>query len=297
MTMATKSQKIRVGLFAAVTGTLLAVVVVVFGSLQFWEARSHYKILFEGSVFGLEDGAHVYLNGVRAGLIEDIRIAPGDLGKVEVTISVEEDTPIRRDTRAMLIYAGVTGLKVVDLREGSLASPRLPEGGTILEGLTTLDRLETQAQMLADQSTLLLMRANQIIDNLIIITDARQFEGMADVVAQAKVAADNLAATSGSLRTMVGENGALLRQSLEAFHAAAQRARTVLDEQVAGLLGNAGDVVGELEALVGNNRRAVRGVVSDLREASRSLKELAREVRRRPSQLLFSTPPPERELP
>jgi hypothetical protein len=35
----------------------------------------------------------------------------------------------------------------------------------------------------------------------------------------------------------------------------------------------------------------------DLRQASRSFKELARDVRQKPSRLLFSTTPSERKLP
>ena len=35
------------------------------------------------------------------------------------------------DTRAMLQYAGITGLKVIDLRDGTTASPVLPSGSQI----------------------------------------------------------------------------------------------------------------------------------------------------------------------
>ena len=37
--------------------------------------------------------------------------------------------------------------------------------------------------------------------------------------------------------------------------------------------------------------------IADLRQASRNFKELAREVRQRPSRLLYSSPAPERKLP
>src|SRR5688572_10851002 len=100
--MATKSQKIRVGLFTAIAGALIAIVVVVFGGMRFWEDRAPYTIVFDGSVYGLDRGAHVYFNGVRAGSVTDIRMAPGDPRRVQVTIEVRDGTPVREDTRAVM---------------------------------------------------------------------------------------------------------------------------------------------------------------------------------------------------
>jgi phospholipid/cholesterol/gamma-HCH transport system substrate-binding protein len=293
--MATKAQKIRVGAFVVVSAALLAIVLVVFGGMRFWERHRTYRIVFASSVMGLEQGAQVYLNGIKVGRVEGIAVAKQDLGKVEVRIAVKNDTPVHTDTKAFLQFAGITGLKVIDLREGTLGAPHLPAGGTIAEGESTLDKLEQQAKDLADESTGLMKRANQIVENLVTITNPARFDGVDEIVEQSRLTANRLASTSATLDAMVKENRSALKQSLGAVHAA-ESTSSLIDNQVAGLVTGAGQAIDGLRDLVRGNETQIRSAVFDLRQASRNFKEMSREVRQRPSRLLFSSPPSERKL-
>ncbi|MDQ3335824.1 MAG: MlaD family protein [Myxococcota bacterium] len=286
--MSSKTQKIKVGLFVAATGLLLVIVLVTFAGMKFWEGRETYRIVFTKSVMGLEKGARVYLNGVKVGAVEDIQAAKDDLRNVEVTIAVKEGTPIRKNTEAMLQLAGITGLKVIDLRNGTLDAPVIPEGSRIAEGETTIDKLSKNAETLADQAAELMTRANKIVG---------QLEGMDQVVASAKVTADNLAQASGQLSAMVGENRKTLKNSLVAIEETAKSASTLLDGHMSQLVANADSLVSDVKGVVHRNDTALRTAVFDLKQASRTFKELAREVRQRPSRLLFSEPTSERKLP
>jgi phospholipid/cholesterol/gamma-HCH transport system substrate-binding protein len=290
--MPSKAQSIRVGLFATATLVLIAVVLIVFGGVRIWEKQDRYRVVFDGSVMGLEPGAVVYLNGIRVGTVAEVGVHKTDLRKVDVAIEVDRGTPIRTDTQAMLQYAGITGLKVIDLRDGTAAAAPLPPGSEIPAGVGLLDKLEARAQAIADQSSELMKRVRAVTDNLIEVTEP------------AKVAANNFAELSGSLREMVDENRAGVRQSmatlessLAAMRQTATGARQLLDGQVTQLVTNAGDTVTTLKTLMTANEGPLRAAVFDLREASRSFKELAREVRQKPSRLLFSTAPSERKLP
>lgn len=273
----TKQQKIRIGLFAIVAATLFVLVLVVFAGVHFWKDRAHYVIVFDHSVYGLQRGADVYLNGIRVGTVDTIGVDPDDMRNVRVRIEVDGGTPIRTDTKAILQYAGITGLKIVDLRHGSPSAPKLPPGGRILEGETALDKLERQAEAMLDQSTQLMERANQIastaqevVENLETLTDPKQLGSLVD---QTKATAANLAATSAALRGLVDDNRAGLKSSLASIELAAKRTAELVDN-------------GQL-----------RSAVADLRHASRSFKELARDVKHRPSRLLFGKPEPDRKLP
>jgi phospholipid/cholesterol/gamma-HCH transport system substrate-binding protein len=284
--MTSKAQSIRVGLFATATLVLVALVLIVFGGFRFWETSDRYRIVFDSSVIGLEPGAVVYLNGIKVGTVDSLAVEPSDLRKVAVAIDVEPGTPIRTDTRAMLQYAGITGLKVIDLRDGSTAAAPLLPGGEIPAGTGLLDKLEARAQAIVEQSAVVLT------DNLIAVTEP------------ARLAATNLAELSGSLKGMIDENRAglrqsvvTLRQSLAAFGDAANGASQLVDGQVAQLVVNAGDAVSSFRKLLTANEGPLRAAVFDLREASRSFKELARDVRQKPSRLLFSNAPEERKLP
>jgi ABC-type transporter Mla subunit MlaD len=255
-------------------------------------------------VLGLETGAQVYRNGIRSGSVESIEVDPTNLGKVVVVIGLKHGTPIHTDAHALLQMAGITGGKLIDLQGGSLAAPVLAEGGTILTGKTTLDRLAAQAATLADeasaiakQATEIMERATKVVDNVISLTDPARFDGVAGILKQAKTTTDNLAATSAVLHTIVAENRVAIKASLDTVHDAARSASELMDGPVAGILANANDFVSNLKGLVRDNEGQLRSAMFDLRQASRSFKELARDVRQRPSRLLFSSDPAERKLP
>lgn len=283
--MAARAQTIRVGMFAAAALVLLAIVLVVFGGLRFWQRGHRYRVVFDSSVIGLERGAQVYLNGIRVGTVDEIGVAASDIRKVEVAIEVDGGTPVRADTRAVLQFAGITGLKVIDLRGGTLASPPLPPGSEIAVGAGLLDKLESQTERIVAQSASLVERAGVLTEHLIAIT------------APAERAATGLASLSTSLEAMVDENRVALRESLAAIRRAASGTSKLLDDHAARLMVNADGFVSELRRALVTNEAPLRAALFDLRQASRSFKELARDVRQRPSRLLFSTAPGDRQLP
>ena len=275
--MTTKQQKVRIGLFVVVAGMLLAIVLVAFAGVHFWKPRTKYQIVFDKTVYGLEPGADVFLNGMRAGKVTDIALAPGDLSRVRVTIAVTQGTPIRSDTKAVLQYAGLTGLKVIDMRGGSLQAPPLPAGGTIAVEETIVDKLETRSMAMVDQVDELLKRSNdvvrsadKVVQNVDHLTDP---QALGDVIAQSRNAAANLAQLTASMRGLVEDNRASLKASVGSLAMTAQK----------------------IDAMIDGNQ--VKAAVSDLRQASKNMKEMAREVRQRPSRLLFSSPAPDRKLP
>lgn len=308
--MTKRSQKAKVGLFVIVTGALLAITLFVFGGLRMWGGRSHYSVKFDGSVMGLEKGAQVYLNGIRVGSVDSIGVAEDDLKMVRIGIVVDEDTPVKEDTRAVLQMAGITGLKVIDLRDGTLGSPRLPPGSTIAQGVTTLDKLEKTATTIAEQSSQMIERANKIVDNLATLTDP-----MSEVAVNSRVASKNLAqasagldamisenreglrstiasvgATASSAQGMINENRVALRETLASVKATATGAQSLMDEQVTQL-------IAEIKTVIRDNGGSLRAALADLRVASRSFKEMSREVRQKPSRLLFSGEARDRKLP
>jgi len=273
----TKQQKIRIGLFTIIAIALLAVVLVVFAGIHFWRPRDRFYVEFDSSVYGLERGADVFLHGMRVGKVGSIELSPDDISHVRVGLDINEGTPIRTDTKAILQFAGITGLKVIDLRGGTNAAAKVPPGSIIPRGETILDKLEDKGMAMVDDAQQLLENANRIVakseaivDNLTKLTAPEQ---MGDVMTQTRQVAANLAQASASLRGLVDENRAGLRASIAAIELTAKRAADLVD---------------------GNQ---VKAAVADLRQASRNFKELAREVRQRPSRLLYSKPEPDRKLP
>lgn len=272
-----KQQKIRIALFAIITGSLLAIVLTAFAGVHFWKDRIAYHVVFDRSVHGLDRGADVFFNGVRVGKVRKVAIEPSDVRLVRVDIEVNADTPIRANTKAILHFAGITGLKVIDLRDTTSEAPRLAANSRIPQGETLLDGLEEKGKRIVDQTVELMERANllvaqaeQVAQNVSALTDPAQ---MGALVEQTKLTAANLARASSSLNGLVDDNRAALKASLASIELAARRTAELVDN-------------GQL-----------RSAVADLRQASRSFKELARDVRQKPSRLFFSNPAPDRKLP
>lgn len=295
--MSSKAQKVRVGAFVAITAALLAVVIIVFGGMRFWKHRAEYSIVFDQSVMGLDRGSQVFRNGIKVGRVSDVDIDPQDMSKVVVKIEVADDTPIHTDTVAMLQYAGITGLKVIDLRGGSATAPVLPEGASIQRGEGLLDKMERRAEAIVDQTEKVLAKSYTIVDNLAQLTDPRRFAAIDDIVASTKATAGNLARASGQLDTMIAENRTAIRATVASVKETADSTRVMFQEQISGLVGKATEVLADVHTLVRGSEGQVRSAVFDLRQASRNLKEMSRDVRAKPSRLLFSSSPSERKLP
>jgi phospholipid/cholesterol/gamma-HCH transport system substrate-binding protein len=92
--------------------------------------RAVYNIRFEQPVSGLATGANVLFNGIRAGAVSYIELAPNNPKRVTVTISLDPNTPVRADTQVSISFLGVTGAVAIALKGGSAQAPRLiPENG------------------------------------------------------------------------------------------------------------------------------------------------------------------------
>ncbi len=299
--MTDKRNHFRVGVFALATCALVAVVVFVFAGFHFWKHRDHYYIEFDDTVIGLETGGIVYLNGVQVGSVTDMKIAPNNLSSVRVEIAVDAGTPVRADTRAYLSFGGITGLKNIDLRGGSTKAPAVAPDTAIVAGVGTLDKLEKRAETLADESGRLMASASRVVDgadklmaNLSAISDPQEILA---IVHSTRAASANLADASAAVKAMVAENRDSLKQSLDSLATATRSASTLMDTQVAGLVGNANSLIGDLRSVVHGNESTLQSAMADIRQASRAFKDLARELHEKPSRLLFSSDQPERKLP
>jgi phospholipid/cholesterol/gamma-HCH transport system substrate-binding protein len=76
-------------------------------------------------VAGLNLNAPVKYNGVDVGKVREIRLDPGNPGRVNLLFAIERGTPIKEDTVAVLKTQGLTGIAYVELSGGAPDSPPL----------------------------------------------------------------------------------------------------------------------------------------------------------------------------
>ena len=116
--METRAHHVLIGLFT---------VLVVGAALMFalWLGKSDadrqfeiYDIVFQEAVSGLSKGGTVEFNGIKIGDVVSLRLDPDDARRVIARVRVDAAAPVRTDTEARLVPAGITGLTMIRLTSG-----------------------------------------------------------------------------------------------------------------------------------------------------------------------------------
>lgn len=130
--MITKQQKFRLGVFLIVASILLVSIFAVFVITKFKSKGDTYYINFKGmSVNGVYEGADVKYQGVKIGKVHDLEVNAEDLNSIIITVKIRKGFPVKEDMRAALQYAGITGLKFIEISGGSVASKLVEPKGWI----------------------------------------------------------------------------------------------------------------------------------------------------------------------
>jgi phospholipid/cholesterol/gamma-HCH transport system substrate-binding protein len=133
--MMTHEQKTRLGIFLAMATVIFLVVLGFFLVPKLEEAGDTYYIDFrDTSVNGLLLGSAVRYQGVEVGKVTKIEVNLKATNSVFVFIKIQRGFPIKKDTVAVLNYAGITGLKFIDLQGGSPGAEIIKPRGMIQMG-------------------------------------------------------------------------------------------------------------------------------------------------------------------
>lgn len=131
--MISKEQKIRLTIFLVLASLLLITILAVFIYPELKESGDTYVVKFKGtSVNGLNEGADVKYQGVKIGIVSRIDVDPQNLDSILVFVRLQTKFPVKEDMRAALQYAGITGLRFLEISGGRIGSKLVPPGGEIL---------------------------------------------------------------------------------------------------------------------------------------------------------------------
>jgi phospholipid/cholesterol/gamma-HCH transport system substrate-binding protein len=137
--MATRVQKIKVGVFLFACMAFLITVLVIISGMQRYPT-AYYYISFNESVTGLDEGGEVRYNGVPVGQVDNIEMGMG--GTVLVTLKIRKDKlhGVREDMVATLALRGITGIVYIEL-SGASKGKVLPEGSKIPSRLSFISNI------------------------------------------------------------------------------------------------------------------------------------------------------------
>jgi len=200
--MVSKSQKIRLGIFALVGIVFLVVLIGIIVGSKLFDKKDFYFIAYKGqSVSGLNVGSAVQYHGIRVGRIEDLSIDKEDVTTVIVEVSVKAGTPIKKDVKAVMAAVGITGLKQIELVGGDPREENLKPGSYIQPGESTLDVITDKAQDIAT-------KVDDILRNIANIFDDRTQENIQEAVANTNSSLNNL-------NLILDENRESLHESIQ----------------------------------------------------------------------------------
>lgn len=301
-------------------GAFVLLVTAMAGLFVYWysegrEGRDYvpYEIYFPGSVTGLSVGGTVRYLGVEVGRVRRIRLDPRSPERVQVTVEIDEATPVSEKTTAELSMLSIaTGLLYVELRQNSAGREVLPavpgERYPVINTVhSSFDAFLGSLPELAASVAELLERAKQIFS-------PENTAALADMVQNLHQASENLPATSrhvetlladlndtsqevrrlaGTLNDTAGEIGPQVKQLAERLNATAAH----LEQASNGV-----------ERLVAENRAGVVNftqqglpqltrMIEEAQAAAEEVRDLARGLQDDPSRLLYQTPPRGVEVP
>ncbi len=301
--METRASYVVIGsvVLAAIAGVFLYIISVTKSQGDFDE----YDVIFTERVSGLSVGAAVRFNGIQKGEVEALSIDPDDPSIVIARVRVDEDTPVKTDTKAELEFVGFTGLAIIQFVGGSRGAPllkevseeRVPQIAADMSGFGAF--LEGSGDVLAQANRLLsdenINGISGIIANIETMTGA-----FAENEDDIKATLSNLNKITTDLANVTSKlDGAAT--SLEEFMENDAQAAA---EDVKALLSESRALVTDLRAITNENRASVRvfadqglgqvaPALAEARRLMRTLDAMLREIDRDPNAYFFGERAPE----
>ena len=284
--METKANYVLIGAFtlvASVALLLFALWAAKYSSEKEWQA---YAVIFDEPVTGLSEGSSVQYNGISVGTVETLRLAPEDPRRVIATLRVQDDAPVKTDTRAKMSQSGITGPPFIQLTGGSPKAKRL----TLVDTREVpVIRTESSAlQNIADTANRLVSRMDAVLSdenvqhvaktlaNIEALTAslAAQREDMRLIIADARVSSAELRSTLTRADDVVGDVDRELANKLPALVGKLDSTLTKLESAAGGAESIVNDNRGAISSFANDGLGQVAPTLSELRALTRDLRQV-----------------------
>jgi phospholipid/cholesterol/gamma-HCH transport system substrate-binding protein len=271
--METRASYILVGLF-----TLLAAVAALWSALWLSGAGTerevnYYEVLFREPVSGLSVGSPVQYSGIRVGEVEQLSLDPLDPRLVRARIRVLVSAPVKVDTLARQTLLNVTGASAIELSEGLPESPRLTSdtGIPVIEATpSSLAQLRLTSEELLLSASTLLERANALLSD-------ENAQRISNVLDNAVVLTNALAAQEGSLREglqSLADSGRSLSELLERVNRQMADYEEPILSGVSGAVSELQHISAQLNALLAENTPALTSGLQSFAELGPAVRDL-----------------------
>ncbi len=307
--METRAHHVLIGLF-----TLLVVGAALMFAL--WLGKSDadrqfevYDIVFQEAVSGLSKGGTVEFNGIKIGDVVSLRLDPEDAHRVIARVRVDSTAPVRSDTRARLVPAGITGLSMIRLTSGDdpdstalvTTDGSVPQ---IIAAPSPLSRLLADGEDAITNVNELMVQARALFSHDNVASIGRTLGNLEQATAALAAQRDDLGAALRQITQASGDASATLVEATRVLGTT----NRLIDKQGTQTLDSARAAMqaferamGTVEGLLADNRgqldAGMRGLaeigpaVGELRSTLASLRAITRQLEDRPADYLLGLEP------
>lgn len=317
--MDSKHEQVFVGAFVIVAAAVLVYTVFALSGAFAHSARTYHAYFpFAG---GIERGTTVrYDGGPKVGRVESLRIDPKDSSRIDVTISVESDVPVKTDNLLRIMSISPLGDNHVEIVQpvGGAKGPLAPSGSVLpTESYLDFNILAADIKKITPDVQELLHtlndRASELKETVARVNDLLSPENRS-----------NLSATLSETRGLIHENRPEIKSSLQRINELIDKTEPLLDDfrktsdeanktldhldgtigenredihksvlELRKLLANANDLTSQLNSTFDANANNLDEILDNLKRATENLKEFTDLVKKRPYTLIRASNPKE----
>lgn len=319
--MAYRADEVKVGFVLVISVLILAGFIVAILGLRVGRETVFYSTSLK-YVAGVDPGRPVRFGGLKVGKVAKTEISPVDTSHIKVTLEVDKGVPIKTDSEAYINIIGFVSDYYIEISTGTEDAPLLPPGSEIPgRSVATFNEMIAQAETAIAQVN----DSLRIINQEVLTEEVPQLqqkilemtENMNKLLRDLDlVVEDNSIAvkqTVDEVNQLVTANRPDIEQTVQNFHAASQKLRSLADsleglvaenrqgvntvvDNIRVTAAEARDVADKLDTLISQNADNVTATVENVRATSDNARNLSEDLVEQPWRLLWRTKPPERQV-
>lgn len=298
--MEPRAHHILIGVFTLIVATGAIIFALWLAKAGSDNKTKDYTVVFTEAVRGLSRGGAVQYNGIRIGEVKKLELDPNDIRRVLVSISIQDNIPVKKDTLARLALTGITGTSVIELTGGTPESPELvdeiPDDGFppfIIATPSPIAQLMAGGEELMTNVSELLISANAFLSSDNAERIGNSLESLDQLLVQLSDGSKNLPTLVVNLSNVGAEAEKMLKEMRDLL---SEEGHGVFD-QVNQSLQHIAETTKELQQLVVNNAPAVQQgtqglaqiapAMRELRQTLANIKDISQELQNNPTNYLL----------
>jgi phospholipid/cholesterol/gamma-HCH transport system substrate-binding protein len=275
------SVETRVGFFFLVGLSVVAGLIIKFGKLEKFSAKSYDITVIFPNVAGLVREANVLYAGIPVGKVRTIQLTEDGHLKVRVTLAIYEGYTIRKDSKFIINQSGLLGDRYIDVIPVGVTAPVLRAGdevnGAASVDLTeairsVVDVLRQAAGTIAriDDAVRRTDAAIQRIDGLVLTTQV--LDHVTQTLANIEATTSNATRFTAGLEELISESRVSVTNTLGLFNAAAVKADRAAD--------NVETVTKRIDEIVVSRQGDVTAIATNLAISAERLNDILARLQR-----------------